>query len=107
MLGIVVAFILVSTSNTMVAEGQYLTDTQRAILVVGGVQIDPNYAAMLMFPVGILACKLLVENKIKLGFKVVAGIFFVLTFYALLRSGKSMVEQRQMVWFWIRNLLYQ
>lgn len=86
-LGIVVAFILVSTSNTMVAEGQYLTDTQRAILVVGGVQIDPNYAAMLMFPVGILACKLLVENKIKLGFKVVAGIFFVLTFYALLRSG--------------------
>ena len=87
LLGVVIVLILITTSNTMVAQGQYLTDTQRAILVIGGVQIDPNYAAMLLFPLGIFICKLLLEDNIQFRFKMVGMVGFMLIIYALLRAG--------------------
>lgn len=86
-LGLVITIILSTTSNTMVAVGEYITDTERAILVVGGVQIDPNYAAMLMFPLIVYLVKILLSVEAKRLYKVLAILGFVLVFYSYLRAG--------------------
>ena len=86
-MGLVIMIVLSTTSNTMVSVGEFVTDSERAILVVGGVQIDPNYAAMLMFPMIVYLIKILLSNEVKKRFKVLSILALILAFYAYLRSG--------------------
>ena len=85
-MGVVVAGILCTTTTTMMAQGEYLTDTKRAVLQVGDELIDPNYAAMLMFPAFIYATKMLLSGK-KLYERAIHAVILVICLYALLRSG--------------------
>lgn len=86
-MGIIIAIILATTSSTMVGYGQYVTDTERSILMVGGVQIDPNYASILLIPAACFFLKVLLSKSRKPIHIVLALIGLPLILFALLRSG--------------------
>lgn len=85
-MGTVVAIILCTTNATMTVQGEYFTDTRRAVLRVGGQLIDPNYSAMLMFPLSVFAMRSLL-SKGRVFTKMVSAVLLLLCLYACLRSG--------------------
>lgn len=87
LMGLVVAIVLCTTKDTMVIQGEWLTDTGRSILVVGGVQIDPNYTAILMIPAACFFFKKLLQRKSRLIITVASFLGLILIFFALFRSG--------------------
>ncbi|MFI3202177.1 MAG: hypothetical protein R3Y54_11775, partial [Eubacteriales bacterium] len=86
-LGLVIVLILSFTSTTMIAYGVYATNSYRAILNINGVQIDPNYTCMLMFPIGIYLFKNIMDSEIKSIFRILSCLLLLLVLYAYLRSG--------------------
>ncbi len=87
LMGIIIAVILCTTSSTMVVQGEWLTDTERSILVIGGVQIDPNYASILMIPAAAYSFKVFMQKAYSVKYKFIAMLCLLAIIYALLRSG--------------------
>lgn len=85
-LGIIVVIVLCFTDATMVVQTEYLTDTYRAVLRIGDVQIDPNYASILFFPLSIYCVKGIIDKN-RTYYKVLSIVLLTMCVFACLRSG--------------------
>ena len=85
-MGIIVTFVLATTSNTMIYQGAYLTDTNRAILKIGDVQLDPNYTCMLFFP-AVMFAWITLFSECKARYRILSTLYILIALYACLRTG--------------------
>ena len=86
-MGLTIAIILCTTSSTMAIQGEWLDDTQRSILVIGGVQIDPNYASILLVPVSVFLFRNVLSRRGSALYTGLSIVGLIVVLFALFRSG--------------------